>query len=59
MYMRIMYVTSQVLQLLFWLYIRRVVSQGPKQETTTIIEVTEPAKPFSTEYRARFGGRGV
>jgi hypothetical protein len=44
-----MYAVSQLLQVLAWLYIRRRVLNGPKAEATTMIEVKEPAKPFSSE----------
>lgn len=49
-YIRILYYTSQLLQVLFWLYIRHLIQKkGKKEERTTMIEVVEPAKPFSAE----------
>lgn len=49
-YIRILYYTSQVLQLLAWLYIRYLIQKkGKKEERTIMIEVVEPAKPFSSE----------
>jgi hypothetical protein len=49
-YIRILYYTSQVLQVLAWLYIRHLIQKkGKKEERTTMIEVVEPAKPFSSE----------
>ena len=49
-YIRILYYTSQVLQILAWLYIRYLIQKkGKKEERTTMIEVIEPAKPFSSE----------
>lgn len=49
-YIRILYYTSQVLQILAWLYMRRLIQKkGKKEERTTMIEVVEPAKPFSAE----------
>lgn len=49
-YIRILYYTSQVLQVLAWLYIRHLIQKkGKKEERTTMIEVFEPAKPFSSE----------
>lgn len=49
MYIRIMYFVSQALQLLAWMYIRRLVRKGRKEEATMMLEVAEPAKPFSNE----------
>ena len=49
-YIRILYYTSQLLQVLFWFYIRHLIQKkGKKEERTTMIEVVEPAKPFSAE----------
>jgi hypothetical protein len=45
-----LYYTSQVLQVLAWLYIRHLIQKkGKKEERTIMIEVVEPAKPFSSE----------
>jgi hypothetical protein len=50
LYIRILYYTSQVLQVLSWLYIRYLIQKkGKKEERTLMIEVVEPAKPFSGE----------
>ncbi|TEB20055.1 hypothetical protein C9890_0109 [Perkinsus sp. BL_2016] len=53
LYIRIMYYASQVLQVLFWLYVRYLIQKKGKKEKekekSTMIEVIEPAKPFSSE----------
>lgn len=49
MTIRIMYFSSQAVQLLVWFYVRHLIRTSKKEDESQMLEITEPAKPFSNE----------
>ncbi len=49
MIIRIMFFSSQAIQLLFWYYVRYLIRSSKSAEESKMLEITEPAKPFSNE----------
>ncbi len=50
MIIRIMFFGSTILQLLFWFYVRYLVRSSKNGDESKMIEITEAANPFSSEY---------